>query len=142
MARALVSDELWELVEPLIPEVPRRYRFPGRKRLDDRGVLTGILFVLRTGIPWEYLPQLAPVAGVAGGGCLAAVARAVVGEAAGGGADRLVASGDRQLARAGVWGGRQDRAEPGRPLPLRLKAPPDRLWPRHATRDLADRRQP
>jgi transposase len=57
MARALVSDELWELVEPLIPEVPRRYRFPGRKRLDDRGVLTGILFVLRTGIPLEYLPQ-------------------------------------------------------------------------------------
>ena len=32
-------------------------RFPGRKRLDDRKVLTGILFVLQTGIPWEYLPQ-------------------------------------------------------------------------------------
>src|SRR6266702_3520056 len=30
---------------------------PGRKRLDDRKVLTGILFVLQTGIPWEYLPQ-------------------------------------------------------------------------------------
>jgi len=49
MARPLVSDELWELVEPLIPEVPRRHRFPGRKRLDDRKVLTGI--------PWEYLPK-------------------------------------------------------------------------------------
>ena len=57
MPRPLVSDELWELVEPLIPKVPRRYRFPGRKRIDDRKVLTGILFVLRTGIPWEYLPQ-------------------------------------------------------------------------------------
>ena len=57
MARSLVSDELWELIEPLIPKVPRRQRFPGRKRLDDRKVLTGILFVLRTGIPWEYLPQ-------------------------------------------------------------------------------------
>ena len=57
MARSLVSDELWELVEPLIPKVPRRYRFPGRKRLDDRKVLTGILFVLQTGIPWEFLPQ-------------------------------------------------------------------------------------
>jgi transposase len=57
MARPLVSDELWELIEPLIPEVPRRRRFAGRKRLDDRRVLTGILFVLRTGIPWEYLPQ-------------------------------------------------------------------------------------
>ena len=57
MAKPVVSDELWELVEPLIPEVLRRYRFPGRKRIDDRKVLTGILFVLRTGIPWEYLPQ-------------------------------------------------------------------------------------
>jgi transposase len=57
MARPLVSDELWGLIEPLIPEVQRRFRYPGRKRLDDREVLTGILFVLRTGIPWEYLPQ-------------------------------------------------------------------------------------
>ena len=57
MAKPLVSDELWGLVEPLIPKVPRRQRFPGRKRLDDRKVLTGILFVLQTGIPWEYLPQ-------------------------------------------------------------------------------------
>ena len=57
MARVLVSDELWQLVEPLIPKVPRRYRFPGRKRIDDRKVLTGIVFVFQTGIPWEYLPQ-------------------------------------------------------------------------------------
>src|SRR5256886_12247224 len=57
MARPLVSDELWSLIEPLLPKVKRRYRYPGRKRLDDRKVLTGILFVLRTGIPWEYLPQ-------------------------------------------------------------------------------------
>jgi transposase len=57
MPGPLVSDELWELVEPLIPKVPRRHRFPGRKRIDDRKVLTGILFVLQTGIPWEYLPQ-------------------------------------------------------------------------------------
>ena len=57
MAKPLVSDELWELVEPLLPKVKRRYRYPGRKRLDDRKVLSGILFVLQTGIPWEYLPQ-------------------------------------------------------------------------------------
>ena len=57
MARALVSDELWAIVEPLLPTVPRWYRFPGRKRIDDRRVLTGILFVLQTGIPWEHLPQ-------------------------------------------------------------------------------------
>ena len=46
-----MSDELWELVEPLIPKVPRRCRLPGRKRIDDRQVLTGIVFVLQTGIP-------------------------------------------------------------------------------------------
>src|SRR6185312_8213930 len=57
MAKPLVSDELWELLEPLIPKVERRYRFPGRKRIDDRKVLTGIVYVLKTGIPWEYLPQ-------------------------------------------------------------------------------------
>ena len=57
MAKPLVSDELWQLVEPLIPKVERRHRFPGRKRIDDRKVLTGILFVLQTGIPWEYLPK-------------------------------------------------------------------------------------
>ncbi len=57
MAQPLVSDELWEVVEPLIPRVQRRYRYPGRKRIDERRVLTGILFVLKTGIPWEQLPQ-------------------------------------------------------------------------------------
>jgi transposase len=57
MASPLVSDELWEVVEPLIPKVKRRHRHPGRKRIPDRQVLTGILFVLKTGIPWEDLPQ-------------------------------------------------------------------------------------
>ena len=57
MAMPLVSDELWAIVESLIPKVERRYRFPGRKRIDDRKVLSGILFVLQTGIPWEYLPK-------------------------------------------------------------------------------------
>lgn len=58
MAQPLVSDELWELVEPLLPPPkPRRFRYPGRKPLDRRKVLTGILFVLRSGIPWEMLPK-------------------------------------------------------------------------------------
>jgi transposase len=57
MAKPLVSDELWALVEPLLPpRKPRRFRFPGRKPVDDRKALTGILFVLKTGIPWEDLP--------------------------------------------------------------------------------------
>nr|WP_143116507.1 IS5 family transposase [Lentzea xinjiangensis] len=53
----IVSDELWSRIEPLLPVVPRRADHPGRKRLDDRKVLCGILFVLYTGIPWEFLPQ-------------------------------------------------------------------------------------
>jgi transposase len=57
MAQPLVSDELWTILEPLIPKVQRRHRYPGRKRIDDRRVLSGILFVLKTGIPWEHLPQ-------------------------------------------------------------------------------------
>ncbi len=53
----IVPDGLWERIEPLLPVVPRRADHPGRKRLDDRKVLCGILFVLYTGIPWEFLPQ-------------------------------------------------------------------------------------
>jgi transposase len=57
MARALLDDELWKLIEPLLPARKRRLRYPGRKRIDDREVLTGILFVLATGIAWQRLPQ-------------------------------------------------------------------------------------
>lgn len=57
MAKPLVSDGLWARIEPLLPSVERRYRYPGRKRVPDRQALTGILFVLKTGIPWEDLPQ-------------------------------------------------------------------------------------
>ena len=57
MAKPLVPDELWELIRPLLPEPkPRRFRDPGRKPVGDREALTGILFVLKTGIPWEDLP--------------------------------------------------------------------------------------
>ena len=53
----IVSDELWEIVEPLLPKHERRYRYPGRKRFSDRQALCGVLFVLQTGIAWEHLPQ-------------------------------------------------------------------------------------
>ena len=53
----IVSDELWARIEPLLPVVPRRVDHPGHRRLDDRKVLSGILFVLYAGIPWEFLPQ-------------------------------------------------------------------------------------
>jgi transposase len=56
MARPLVTDEFWARVEPLLPKRPPRPK-GGRPPLDDRLALTGIIFVLKTGIPWEDLPQ-------------------------------------------------------------------------------------
>src|SRR6476620_2777722 len=53
----LVTDALWERIQPLLPPPPpRRVRFPGRKPLDYHKILTGILFVLKTGIAWDDLP--------------------------------------------------------------------------------------
>ena len=58
MPKPLVDDGLWELIEPLLPPPkPRRRLHPGRRPLDNRKALTGILFVLKSGIPWEMLPQ-------------------------------------------------------------------------------------
>ena len=56
MSKELVSDELWEIIEPLLPEEPPKPK-GGRPRVDDRAALTGIVFVLKSGIPWEMLPQ-------------------------------------------------------------------------------------
>jgi transposase len=56
MSTPLVSDGLWAIIAPLLPtERPRPKG--GRPRIADRAALTGILFVLKSGIPWEMLPQ-------------------------------------------------------------------------------------
>ena len=55
MAKPLVPDALWEIVEPLLPPHADRPR-GGHKRVDDRACFAGILFVLKTGIAWEDLP--------------------------------------------------------------------------------------
>src|SRR4051794_5632440 len=56
MAKPLLSDELWEVIEPVLPKWAPSPK-GGQPRLDDRKALTGILFVLKTGIPWEDLPS-------------------------------------------------------------------------------------
>ena len=56
MAKPLVSDALWERIEALLPTEPPKPK-GGRPRIPDRACLTGIVFVLRSGIPWEMLPQ-------------------------------------------------------------------------------------
>lgn len=54
----LVPDKLWEEIQPLLPPPkPRRWKNPGRKPMDPRRALTGILYVLKSGVPWEMLPQ-------------------------------------------------------------------------------------
>ncbi len=61
MTRPLVTDDLWHTIKPLLPPLrPRRrdrHRRGGRPPVNDRRVLAGIVFVLRTGIPWESLPR-------------------------------------------------------------------------------------
>src|SRR5918998_273966 len=56
MSKPLVSDELWRFIEPLLPPEPPKPK-GGRPRIPPRATLTGILFVLRSGIPWELLPK-------------------------------------------------------------------------------------
>jgi transposase len=56
MVKPLIPDELWEMIKPLLP--PHNPRLlGGRPPVDDRNALAGIVFVLKTGIPWEQLPQ-------------------------------------------------------------------------------------
>lgn len=58
MAKIPLSDELWQRLEPLLPKrrKNRHVQYAGRKPVEDRRVLNGILFVLRTGVPWRALP--------------------------------------------------------------------------------------
>jgi transposase len=55
MAKPLLPDGLWARIEPLLPV--REPQVTGRPRVPDRAAMTGIIFVLKTGIPWEDLPQ-------------------------------------------------------------------------------------
>ena len=52
MGRYDLSEAEWRLIEPLLPDKPR-----GVARVDDRRVINGIFYVLRTGSPWRDLPE-------------------------------------------------------------------------------------
>ena len=51
-----IPDELWERIEPLLPE-PKPKKKSGRPRMDDRRAMTAIFYVLRTGCQWNALPR-------------------------------------------------------------------------------------
>src|SRR5262245_5461801 len=118
----IVSEELWGLFEPLLPRRERRFRYPGRKRLDDRLALQGILFVLHTGIAWTHLP---PELGFGSGvtcwrrleewqraGVWEKVARGPAFASASSGRDRVVACGCGLEPRASEKGGSETGPSP------------------------------
>ena len=125
MAKPLLDDALWELIEPVLPPDVAKPQ-GGRPPLDNRRVLTGLIFVLKTGIPWEYLPQeLGCGSGMTcwrrlrawqQAGVWKRVHHILLNSTTGGRPDRLVACGGRY---AGGWGGAHtgpnptDRGKPG-----------------------------
>jgi transposase len=58
MPQPILPDKLWSRLEPLLPKATenRHVQFAGRKPSEPHRIVTGILFVLRTGIPWRWLP--------------------------------------------------------------------------------------
>ena len=115
MARLSVSVAWWEVVEPLLP---KRVKSPkgGPPPVSDRVCLTGILFVLKTGLPWEDFPRemgapevwhdaVEPSARLARGRGLAEIARSIAGQTARSQPHRLHAGGRRFVVRTGgAWG--------------------------------------
>ncbi len=140
--RDLVSDELWATVERLLPEEPPKPK-GGRPRCSDRAALRGIVFVLRSGLPWEMLPR--EVFGCSGMTCwrrlrdwqLAGVwdglHRVLL--------ERLDRAGELDWSRAaidsasvGAKGGRCDRPEPDGSRQAGHQTPHGHGRPRHAAR--------
>jgi transposase len=64
MSEDVLPERLRLPLAPLIPPRPRRFRYPGRRPVDDRAALAGIVFVLRTGVAWRDLPKAFGCSGV------------------------------------------------------------------------------
>src|ERR1019366_1100303 len=151
VAPCVGSDGLWERIEPLLPSVERRFRYPGRKRLGDREALQGILFVLHTGIAWRHLPlELGFGSGSTcyrrldqwqQAGVWGRLHQLLLAELRAAGElewSRAVADSSHVQAKRGL----QNGPEPGGQRPKRLEASPARSPERLAARLDADRRQP
>jgi transposase len=55
-----LTAEQWAVVEPLLPKPVKRADGKGRPRVDNRAILNGILWVMRTGAPWHDMPNRYP----------------------------------------------------------------------------------
>jgi len=55
-----LADEQWAVVEALLPKPKKRADGKGRPRVDNRSILNGILWVMRTGAPWHDMPNRYP----------------------------------------------------------------------------------
>ena len=55
-----LTDEQWTVVRPFIPVPPKRADGRGRPRIDDRAILNGILWIMRTGAQWKDMPDRYP----------------------------------------------------------------------------------
>ena len=142
MSHRLVPDDLWEAIEPLLPR-HRPKPQGGRPRVSDRAALGGIIFVLRTGMPWRLPPrELGCGSGVTCWRPLRDWQQADVWEAL----HRQVLNwlGEEQTidcSRASIDSlsvrakrRRGDRSEPRGPRQARQQVPPARGSPRHPAR--------
>ncbi|CAG1014299.1 hypothetical protein ANRL4_05171 [Anaerolineae bacterium] len=55
-----LTDEQWTVIEPILPKPVKRADGRGRPRVDNRAILNGILWVMRTGAPWHDMPSRYP----------------------------------------------------------------------------------
>ena len=148
----IVPDELWQLIAPLLPAHPRRFRYPGRRRLPDRPALCGILFSCCTPVSPGAICRSSWAS--ARGSPAGAVWRSGSGPASGTSctpscspacappARSTSRARSSTPARCRPKRGHHDGPEPGRPRPAGVQAPPPRRGRRAAALLPADRRQP
>ena len=57
--RYALAEREWQIIQPILPSKPR-----GIPRVDDRRVLNGIFWVLRSGAPWRRQISMVPISPV------------------------------------------------------------------------------
>jgi hypothetical protein len=132
MHEKLVSDELWEIIAPLLPPDPPREK-GGRPRIPTRNAFAGIVHVLKSGVPWRMLPKEIGAAAAQLAGVVCATGRRPL---CGGdyttscwtisaGPTRSTGRGPVSTLPASLLkGGRKDRSQPSGPRSHRLEAAP------------------